>query len=346
MERDYAIVVGISQYPHLTSLLGPERDADDFYVWLKATDGGDVPAPNITRIVSSAFKDDPAYENGTPTAELIETAFWNLVSKGRKEGGRLGRRLYIYFSGHGISPERSYDDAALLTANARSGLGYHIMGGMYANAIKMEGFFEEVLLFMDCCRDAQLTLSIRPPPWTWSDTQRGSLARSCYAYATRYGLKAREKPFLGDQLVDPGTPGAEWRGVFTVALLEALKGHKVNAAGEVTTETVREHVENRLLHLLTDDEYVPPKFVAPDPITIVAPKNGPRTSPTVEVEFAIVAAHPVDLVGPSALVIETFVSGARAVRQLPPGLYLLREQVTNRQAGIPVLGGGRINVDF
>jgi hypothetical protein len=89
---------------------------------------------------------------------------------------------------------------------------------------------------------------------------------------------------------------------------------------------------------------VPPQFMT-DPITIVAPR-GLRTSPTVEVMFAIKGTHPVDLVGPSAAVIETFAPGACELRQLTPGLYLLRERETNRQEGIPALGGGRINVDF
>ncbi len=40
---DRGIVVGISQYPGIAELKGPEHDAQEFYDWLTSSKGGDVP---------------------------------------------------------------------------------------------------------------------------------------------------------------------------------------------------------------------------------------------------------------------------------------------------------------
>ena len=37
---DYAIAVGITSYPDISNLQGPENDAQHFYEWLVAADGG------------------------------------------------------------------------------------------------------------------------------------------------------------------------------------------------------------------------------------------------------------------------------------------------------------------
>ena len=39
---DWAVVVGVRLYPDLGDLDGPENDAQAFYDWLVAPEGGDV----------------------------------------------------------------------------------------------------------------------------------------------------------------------------------------------------------------------------------------------------------------------------------------------------------------
>ena len=49
---DYAIVIGISTYPGLTSLEGPGNDVALFMEWLKKKDGGNLHPQNIRTCTS------------------------------------------------------------------------------------------------------------------------------------------------------------------------------------------------------------------------------------------------------------------------------------------------------
>ena len=81
--------------------------------------------------------------------------------------GRLGRRLYIYMAGHGIAPGEN--QTALLMANAnydkrRYGTGYHVIGEYVAGWVADAHYFDEILLFMDCCREIQ---AVPAPNMPW-----------------------------------------------------------------------------------------------------------------------------------------------------------------------------------
>ena len=113
---DYAVVVGISKYGAIKpELEGPEKDACAFRDWLLASSGGAVPKDNVALILSSQFQ---------PTLTRVTVAFAKLMSltvKNAHKAPRVGRRLYIYLSGHGITPRSdplvSLNHAALLMAN-------------------------------------------------------------------------------------------------------------------------------------------------------------------------------------------------------------------------------------
>ncbi len=332
METDYAIVVGIAKYPQLSPLEGPERDADDFHAWVTAADGGGVPAEHVTRIVTSLYEE--SFDDGKPTTELIDSAFMKLVRLGRKNEGEVGRRLYIYFSGHGIAPDLEMDESALLMANAaRDTPGYHIPGRLYASAIRLEGLFDEVVLFMDCCRDDYERVSRRPTPWIPVKTVRGGRTRAFYGFATRWGLKAREKP-IHEGRVD--REKGVYRGVFTVALMEALRGHSADKQARVTGSTVSGHIHSRVRELLEEAEYEKPQFDFDpgDDIVFVDRVQAPPVKGTVRVTIP----HPAELTGPGAAK-SAVVPGVHAM-ELAPGFYALRDPATNRTVGFQVMGEG------
>ncbi|HEX7774550.1 MAG TPA: caspase family protein, partial [Pyrinomonadaceae bacterium] len=166
MNNDWAIVVGVRRYPGISDLDGSENDADDFRKWLVDPAGGNVPPDQVRLILSSQFPDPSDATNATPTHAEVERAFEWLDDKAEENlqngiGRKVGRRLYLYFSGHGYTPTR--DDAALLMANAtprRS--GNHIAGRLWAEWMYESGYFEEIALFMDCCRDSYTTVPLRP----------------------------------------------------------------------------------------------------------------------------------------------------------------------------------------
>jgi hypothetical protein len=108
---DFAIVVAISVYPEFEELHSPGVDALEFQKWLLAPTGGNLPPENVTMILSPAYTtppsgaDDPSVK---PTVTEVDNAFKRLVTKANsKKGYRVGRRLYLFMSGHGVTPGRS-----------------------------------------------------------------------------------------------------------------------------------------------------------------------------------------------------------------------------------------------
>ena len=236
--NDRAIVVGVKDYPALGNLDGPENDAKDFEQWLLDPQGGDVPADNIKRILSSDFAVTADPLDAEPTTIRLERAFDTLYDLGNTNGGKAGRRLYIYLAGHGFAP--SLEDAALLMANAARGKsGHHISGKTYANWFKQSAFFDEVVLFMDCCREHSARAGVRPTPY--DAIVAGAPARHLYGFATEWSRASRERPI--------GAGGAV-RGLFTTALLAGLRGGAPrDAAGQVTAETLADFVHSYLPEL-------------------------------------------------------------------------------------------------
>jgi hypothetical protein len=158
--EDWAIIVGVQCYPELEDLGGPENDARAFKNWARSPRGGNVPSQNVELIVTSQFR--PPFSSvdlARPTAERVHQAFEKLqnianANAARGLSRRVGRRLYIYMAGHGFAPRD--DQTALLMANAtrvRIGPGYHILGQYNADWFFKAGYFDEIALFMDCCRE-------------------------------------------------------------------------------------------------------------------------------------------------------------------------------------------------
>lgn len=250
--NDYAVVVGITNYPSLGDLVGPENDACLIKDWLVDPQGGCLPEENIALIISSLFF-NPAESNplkARPTTEQIDAAFDQLVEKGMDRGGRLGRRLYIFLAGHGFGPD--IEDAALLMANAgKMRTGYHIPGRRYANWFRTAAMFEEIVLFMDTCRDDYRRAPVHLPPWPEVRSPAAAQVLYFYAFATRWSRKARERP------IEDGGPVY---GVFTTAILAALANSLPDARGRVTGENVANYIYNYLPRLMDHDEYQDPEF--------------------------------------------------------------------------------------
>src|SRR5262249_53542872 len=129
--------VGITRYHRLDpnlQLQGSERDAVEFTRWLLRKDrgGGRLPQQNVRLVLSSAsvaaFEQahpdcvgvphvplvlSPGPANAGPlapwpaTRDLDDHFFW-LLEK-RDQDGRLGRRLYVFFAGHGFALQENSD---------------------------------------------------------------------------------------------------------------------------------------------------------------------------------------------------------------------------------------------
>ena len=249
-ETDWALCVGIRLYPALGDLDGPENDAIAFHEWVTSPAGGAVPAGQALLALSSQFSPPfPSAAEARPTAEPIVKFFERLedvaaASNARGDGFVVGRRLYLYFCGHGFAPTEA--ETALLMANAtRTRVGHHIPGRAYADWFYKTDYFQEVLLFMDCCRETYPKVPVNNFIFTekfgqeWQDRER-----SFYAFATKWSRLSREKVVAGGKA----------HGIFTATLLAGLKGGAADAArgGAVTTASLKSYLYNNMQALLSD----------------------------------------------------------------------------------------------
>jgi len=251
---DKGIVVGITNYPGISKLKGPEEDANDFYDWLTSPSFGDVPSARVEKIVPSRYTTSPK-----PTEEVAQ-AFDDLQAEAFASGipKRLGRRLYVYAAGHGAGltfrddPDQS--DAAFLVANATMVNAIHVMAKVRALYFLNAGIFDEIAVFMDCCRNP-LFLNPNYPNYinAININNLGQERRKFFAFATKWGLNAREKEFDGVT-----------RGIFTTSLMRGLRGAAAKADGTITSNSLRDYLVNNMKGLMTDQELVASNVQQPD----------------------------------------------------------------------------------
>jgi Caspase domain len=349
--EDYAIVVGITHYPGINNLKGAENDAGRFYEWLIAADGGAVPEEQAKLILSRHY-DPPAStrQDAKPIAQDIISLFERLIDKGEaNETKRTGRRLYIFLAGHGFSPLGYADlpgieEAALLMANAQSPryMGYHIPGRGYALWFITSALFDEVVLFMDCCRDNYTRVSAAFPPWLPLDNNRAQKVRPFYGFATEWSRKSRERI-----IVD----GGEVRGLFTWSLLKGLQGNARDKDGCLTSGSLKRFVHNFLPTLFTPKQIATgqnqrAKFEGDEDIILDARK--PPARARVSIDFTALDANlQVTLIDPSLKLLGQHLpkDGIWEI-DLEPGIYSLSEANTNREQFFKVLGTEVIHVQF
>jgi uncharacterized caspase-like protein len=242
--QDYAIVVGIDHYDPtrgIPILRGCVNDALLFHQWLTNRAGLD---PQRSKLIVSK-------DNGRPVRDEIEDELITFFRQYLQTGKPVGRRLYLWFSGHGITPAGTYDDCALLMANAGDLALRAIPGKLAADRIRTAAMFQEVILFMDCCRevsgnpDAGLALPNRANPYAGMNT------KWLYGFAAMWSSRAAEQ--LMPNPLDAQAPSLH-HGVFTHAILEGLLYAGDQTAGmAVTADSLIRYVRARTQDLLPPD---------------------------------------------------------------------------------------------
>jgi hypothetical protein len=173
-------------------------------------------------------------------------------NKQNNKGLRVGRRLYLYFAGRGFGPK--LDESALLTANATpSRVRYHIAGRSWADWFHVANYFDEVVLFMDCCRNVFSNAPINAVGY--GNIIGPRQGRRFYAFGTKWRRVTWER-MMGD---------GKAHGVFTTALLAGLNGAAADAAtGEVSAKTLREYLINYMKDYFAPEDRLNPD-VDPEP---------------------------------------------------------------------------------
>lgn len=234
--EDWAVVAGINYYPGLRDLQGPVLDCTLFKEWVR--DAGYVPDQQLLGVQSPTNR-PVNIADAEPTVAAISHCFHTLIrAANRKKFHRLGRQLYMFFSGHGILAARTtipdYREAALLAADAEPlFLAKHIGLRAWAEWFRALGIFDEVFLFADCCRDKEDLVSpvtLDAPDW---EPQREE-GRQFYAFSTKLASKAWEQKL--------GTP-PRVRGVLSFVVTEALKNPKLyNDQKELMASALERHI--------------------------------------------------------------------------------------------------------
>lgn len=271
---DRALVVGIDRYPALRTLSGAERDANEFYKWV-TTEGGVTPA-NATRIVSSAFKKAPKNKpwNERPAQKAVDDFFHEVSAASDKNneagyGPQVGKRLYMFFSGHGFAP--ALDKSGFLMANASEKAPVNVAAMLWANRMYEGGWFDEVLLFQDACREPMKQADLTPP-FLISIGLSGQQNRRRFI-----ALSAKNDQLSLEKVI--GSGGV--RGVFTVTLLAGLRGGARDPrTGEITAAQLKAYLQSNMRSLLTPLELANPEIANqpevfdPDPFVIVGAPPG------------------------------------------------------------------------
>ena len=324
--KDWALAVGITKYPDsaFEPLDGPEADAKDFFDWVTSKDGGGVAMQHARLVVSSQFRKFRSAIDAQPAVEAVQGFFERLDERARQTDElTVGRRLYIYLSGHGFAPSDS--EIALLMANAaKNRLKHHLPGKAWANLFYRSGYFEEVLLFMDCCRNILPQTIPNPPSISIHDNpdaiQKG---RRLYAFATKWGAQSRER------VVARGKS----RGVFTMALMEGLRGRACEpGTSRVTAMSLRSYLFNNMKDFLGEADLQNPAIPKEPDIepsqqdadfTIVELKTPPQGTPVRILLPAAVKGKTLNIRNGQFQIVATRKAQPPECREtLPRGLYL------------------------
>lgn len=226
--NNYAIVVGINHYVPparlgLRPLNGAIADAVSVANWLVANGGVDQNNLQLLTSVDSL---------GSVLKHEVDTAIGIVIRDILQNKKGEADRLYFYFAGHGMGVENDSENNGLCLSNWDEIMfnSATISSTDYRRKFVTEGFFKEIVIWLDCCRNTHLRLV----PGAGSGVNlQGPNRRPKYfvAIGATYESQAFEAAFMIN-----GT--SELRGIFTKVLLDGLNGQARGSNGRVDAESL------------------------------------------------------------------------------------------------------------
>lgn len=339
---DYALVVGINHYPDFRPLQGAIEDAERFAAWLvDPTTGGGLPSAQCKLVGSQP-------DSSRPIQDDIDDKLQEILEQ-IKNPPEAPRRIYVYFSGHGLGASRL--DAALCLARwSEVRRNAALDAADYLALVLGLGVFREVIFLMDCCRVRKvnakaLVCQLGLP----RDSDLSGANRLFLGFATEHWNPAYEAAAAVAQPANAGAVGV--RGHFSQALIDALQGAAADPGGGVPASRLKQYLEletPRIAKLAGHDQI--PEIInglpsAPEPVFGSALPTQP---PNVHVRFAPATTGDVILEDGALRVVRQAPAAAGPWDlALPPGLYLLREVSSGRERQLRVpKTGGHVDVEF
>jgi hypothetical protein len=185
--------------------------------------------------LSDPIPTDLPAEVWRPTAEDIRTQLYSIIFDNQQNFiKRPKSRLYLYFSGHGFTSDlQPSSSAALFTAEAAGNNPANLGGTLCAEALAKVAIFGQIVLIMDCCRDAFGTKPYGQIVVTDAEAPSAQCVPVMQIYAGPKGAKAQE----GE--LQPGGPTV---GYLTHAVLKALREVPPNVLGQVSARRLDDYI--------------------------------------------------------------------------------------------------------
>jgi hypothetical protein len=330
---DYAVVVGIGEYPGLTNLAGPDTDAQAVHDWLVDPAGGDLEEQNVELIRSAQFDPiDP--QDPKPASGGVKAALLRIAAKTQQAPGN---RLYLYFSGHGFAP--ALEEGALFTAEASQLAPFHVYAHSWLKAFRRAGLFRDAVLWMDCCMNYQQSIMV--------DEAEMRISQSTKPPGPAFvGLAAQTKSALEHTMAD-----GKVHGVFTWTLLEGLRGGASDERGRVTGESLKAFLQSAMPEFLPDEVK---RAAAVDLHPFVRADEGMvftrfQERPTYPVRLRVPSAAPGQRLHlwtgrPHVRAVSQDLGGPEWTGRLVRGLYVAEVPGANLRQGFQVTGSGEVEV--
>jgi Caspase domain len=288
---DRALVVGINVYPGLTTLSGAENDAHAFHEWVTDPNGGRVDPKNALLLLSSKFTPPPTgAADARPAKQELEDFFTQVENSAQEnnqagQGLKAGNRFWMFLSGHGFAP--SLNLSGVLMANAQQGVSHNFAAMLWADRLYEGGWFDDVILFQDACRERFAAAALTPPTLDLRQAPSAQRRRRFYAFSAKDMKLSKEIPMPQD--------GDKVRGVFSVTLLQGLRLARDPQTGSITTPQVRSYLQANMKNLLspadlTDDDIARmPEVLESEPFDLVA---APPPAPVPDFPVQITISTP------------------------------------------------------
>ena len=217
--KHYALLVGLLKYPSVGDLKGTLNDLRDVCKWLE--EDLNVPRKNIIK-----WSDKPPnFQDPTAADFYKQLVKWD--GEAKKNGPKLGKRLYVYYAGHGYSAVTSQQAMIMPLTTLATWDVVPIVP--LRESLRLRAHFDEIIVIFDACRD-RLDYAVEAP---WLDKPKNSPnsgeVKVMSMFASRTGKKAKEVEFAR----------GEWHGVLTKAFLTAVKGYAADENDTIYAHTLR-----------------------------------------------------------------------------------------------------------
>lgn len=194
-------------------------------------------------------------------------------------GGSGTNRIFVFLAGHGIRTHeyQQLNSQTCFVAGDFKGAGVMARGLVPCESFRknlLTGGFQEVFMFLDCCRVQDTLLSIPAEVICGGVNEEPTLPWSV-GNAAADGARAFE------------VPGQAPRGAFSVALLEGLRTHREPGSNSLPASTLETFVIERIQ---TKSRGQVPHFVynpsgAPGPVIVTGGVAAPAAHPTLVLDL-------------------------------------------------------------